>query len=243
MFTLAHHREALANSLTLPAIRNSFFYSLAATGLCAVVAIWVARLLVRRKFLGRNLLDAMVMLPLAVPGLVLAFGFLSCYYDLGRRLVEWGIWSRNYLYPETNPVLLLVAAYAIRRLPYMVRSAVAGLQQTSRTLEEASLNVGASPLRTLLKITVPLVMANLVAGGILVFTFSMLEVGDSLVLAKTREFYPLTKAIWQIFSDEFSIFQYAVSSALGAWAMVLLAAALLVSTRLLGRKMGAIFRA
>jgi len=138
--------------------------------------------------------------------------------------------------------LLLIAAYAIRRLPYMVRSAVAGLQQTSRTLEEASLNVGASPLRTLLKITVPLVMANLVAGGILVFTFSMLEVSDSLVLARTREFYPLTKAIWQIFTDEFRIFQYAVSSALGVWAMALLAAALLVSTRLLGRKMGAIFR-
>ena len=242
VFTIAHHREALSHSLTLPSIRNSFFYSLAATGFCAVVAIWVARLLVRRKFFGRNLLDAMVMLPLAVPGLVLAFGFLNCYHGVGRRLVEWGVWSRNYLYPEANPVLLLIAAYSIRRLPYMIRSAVAGLQQTSRTLEEASLNVGASPLRTLLKITIPLVMANLIAGGILVFTFSMLEVSDSLVLARTREFYPLTKAIWQIFTDEFRIFQYAVSSALGVWAMVLLAAALLVSTRLLGRKMGAIFR-
>ncbi|MBN2583183.1 MAG: iron ABC transporter permease [Planctomycetes bacterium] len=242
-FTLAHHREALAHDLTLPSIRNSLFYSLAATGICVVVAVWVAHLLVRRKFLGRNLLDALVMLPLAIPGLVLAFGFLNCYHDIGKRLVDWGLWSRNYLYPEANPILLLVVAYAVRRLPYMVRSAVAGLQQTSRTLEEASLNVGASPLRTLLRITVPLVMANLIAGSILVFTFSMLEVSDSLVLAKTREFYPLTKAIWQIFTDEFRTFQYAVSSALGVWAMVLLTVSLLVSTRLLGRKMGAIFRA
>ena len=243
ILTTAHHREALSHDLTLPSIRNSFFYSLAATGLCAVVAIWVAQLLVRRRFLGRHLLDAMVMLPLAIPGLVLAFGYLNCYYGIGKHLVDWGLWSRNYLYPEANPILLLIVAYAVRRLPYMVRSAVAGLQQTSRTLEEASLNVGASPLRTLLRITVPLVAANLIAGGILVFTFSMLEVSDSLVLAKTREFYPLTKAIWQMFTDEFRTFQYAVSSALGVWAMVLLAVSLLVSSRLLGRKMGAIFRA
>jgi iron(III) transport system permease protein len=241
-FTLAHHKEALEFRLTLPSIRNSLFYSLAATGICALLAIWLAPALARKKFFGRSLLDAGVMLPLAIPGLVLAFGFLNVYHGAGEWFVKHGWWDQNYLYPEANPMLLLVVAYAVRRLPYMVRSAVAGFEQTSRTLEEASLNVGASPLRTLLRITVPLVMANLIAGGILVFTFSMLEVSDSLILARTEQFFPLTKAIWWIFNDEYNIFQYAIASALGVWAMVLLAAALLVSMRLLGRKMGAIFR-
>ena len=241
--TTAHHAAALEHPLTLPSIRNSLFYSLAATGICVVLAVWAAYVLVRKKFVGRGLLDATLMLPLAVPGLVLAFGFLNCYHGVGKGLVDAGVWSRNYLYPEANPVLLLVVAYAVRRVPYMVRSAVAGFEQTSRTLEEASLNVGASPLRTVVRITVPLVMANLIAGSILVFTFSMLEVSDSLVLAKGREFFPLTKAIWSIFTDEYNTYQCALSSALGVWAMVLLAVSLLVSTRLLGRRMGAIFRA
>ena len=61
----------------------------------------------------------------------------------------------------------------------MLRSIYAGLQQTSVTYEEASQNMGATPIRTLYKITLPLVVANILAGAILVFSFSMLEVSDS----------------------------------------------------------------
>jgi iron(III) transport system permease protein len=243
VLTAKHHVAAIGHDLTLPSIGNSLFYSLIATAICVVLAIWVAYVLVRKRFVGRTLLDSMVMLPLAIPGLVLAFGFLNCYHDLGKWFVDHGWWNQNYLYPEANPVLLLVIAYAVRRVPYMVRSAVAGFEQTSRTLEEAAMNVGASPLRSVTRITVPLVMANLVAGSILVFTFSMLEVSDSLVLAKSKVFYPLTKAIFMIFTDDYSPASDAVACALGVWAMVLLAAALLVSMALLGRKLGAIFRA
>jgi iron(III) transport system permease protein len=243
VFTATHHREALDHRLTMPSVVNSLIYSLLATGVCVVLAVWVAYVLVRKSFLGRTLLDAAVMLPLAVPGLVLAFGFLNCYHDLGQTLVGWGVWKKNYLYPEANPVLLLVIAYAVRRLPYMIRSSVAGFEQTSRTLEEAALNVGATPLRTVVRITVPLILANIIAGCILVFTFSMLEVSDSLILAKDKAFYPLTKAIYTIFNDDYSMSADAVACALGVWAMVLLAVSLVVSTGLLGRKMGAIFRA
>jgi len=89
----------------------------------------------------------------------------------------------------------------------------------------------------------PLILANIIAGSILVFTFSMLEVSDSLILAKDKAFYPLTKAIYTIFNDDYSMSADAVACALGVWAMVLLAVSLVVSTGLLGRKMGAIFRA
>jgi iron(III) transport system permease protein len=65
----------------------------------------------------------------------------------------------------------------------MVRSAVAGLQQTSVAFEEAAWNMGASPWKTLRRITLPLIAANLIAGALLTFSFSMLEVSDSLMLA------------------------------------------------------------
>jgi iron(III) transport system permease protein len=135
---------------------------------------------------------------------------------------------------------LLIIAYSIRRLPYVVRSAVAGFQQTSETLEEAAQNLGASPLRAVRKVTLPLIMANLIAGGLLAFAFAMLEVSDSLVLAQKQLYYPITKAILELFQllgdGTF------VASALGVWAMAFLATTLIGMTVLLGKKLGAIFR-
>jgi len=122
----------------------------------------------------------------------------------------------------------------------MVRSAVAGLQQTSTTLEEASANLGASGLTTIRRITVPLIMANLIAGAMLAFAFSMLEVSDSLLLAQRADYFPITKTIYELFQligeGKF------LASALGVWAMVFLAATIIGASVILGRKMGAIFR-
>ena len=81
------------------------------------------------------------MLPLAVPGLVLAFGYLAMTQE-GQLFAS--------LNPPKNPVPLLIIAYSVRRLPYVVRSAAAGLQQTSVTLEEAAQNLGSPPWRSLL---------------------------------------------------------------------------------------------
>jgi iron(III) transport system permease protein len=140
-----------------------------------------------------------------------------------------------------NPTVFLVIAYAVRRLPYMVRAAVAGLQQTSVALEEAGANLGASPLTTLRRITLPLIMANLIAGTLLAFAFSMLEVSDSLMLAQRVEFYPITKTIFEL-SQLVGIGRY-LAAALGVWAMVFLSVTIVGSSLLLGKKMGALFRA
>ena len=83
-------------------------------------------------------------------------------------------------------------------------------------------------------------IANLVAGALLAFAFAMLEVSDSLVLAQRSKYYPITKAIldlWQRLGDG----PY-IASALGVWAMLLLTLTVLAANALLGRKMGAIFR-
>jgi iron(III) transport system permease protein len=230
-FTLDNFRLALGNELTVPAIANSLKYSCLSTFVDVILGIAIAYVIVRTRFAGRGVLDFLVMLPLAVPGLVLAFGYIAMSQD-GRLF--------SFLNPIKNPTLLLVIAYSVRRLPYMVRSAAAGFQQTSETLEEAAANLGCPPLKTTIRITLPLIMANLIAGGLLAFAFAMLEVSDSLVLAQKRAFYPITKAIFELFQllgdGRF------LASALGVWAMVFLGVVIAAASMLLGRKLSAIFR-
>jgi iron(III) transport system permease protein len=146
-----------------------------------------------------------------------------------------GIFTAN-----PNPALFLVIAYSIRRLPYMVRSTVAGLEQTSGELEEAAVNLGASRITAMRRVIVPLIAANLIAGGLLVFSFSMLEVSDSLILAQQPNDFPITKSIL-MFTERLGDGIY-IASALGVWGMALLTVTLFGASALLGKKLGSIFR-
>ncbi len=230
-WTLEHYETALGHPLAVPSIANSLRYASLSTVLDLILGISIAYVVTRSNIPGRGLLDALAMLPLAVPGLVLAFGYLSMTQE--GSVFAW-------LNPSKDPTLLLVIAYGVRRLPYIVRSAVAGLQQTSVTLEEAAANLGAKPLTVLRRITLPLVSANLVAGALLAFSFAMLEVSDSLILAQKQQHYPITKAIYELFQI-IGEGRY-VASALGVWAMVFLGVTLLLANRTLGRRLGALFR-
>jgi iron(III) transport system permease protein len=132
-----------------------------------------------------------------------------------------------------------VIAYAVRRLPYVVRAAVAGLQQSNVALEEAALSLGATPMRMMRRIALPLLAANLIAGGILAFAFAMLEVSDSLILAQQAEHFPITKAIYSLLSTLGN--GYELASALGVWAMVFLGISIVGAVILAGKR-GGLFR-
>jgi len=84
--------------------------------------------------------------------------------------------------------------------------------------------------------------ANLAAGSILAFAFAMLEVSDSLILAMREPYAPITKMIYLLLG-RIEPNAPAVACALGVVGMVILAASLLVASRLLGRRMGQLFRA
>lgn len=229
--TTGHYQEIFGRGLTASSIRNSLFYSSLSAMLDLMLGVIIAWLLTRRRIPFAGLLDALAMLPLALPGLVLAFGYLAGF-DL----------KISWLNPRENPTLLLIISYSVRRLPYIVRSAYAGFQQTSVTLEEASANLGATPFRTLRKITLPLVMANLVAGTILTFSFAMLEVSDGLILAVKEQYFPITKMIYQLMG-RIDPNAPNIASALGVVGMFILTASLLIAGRILGKKMGQLFRA
>lgn len=203
--------------------------------LCAVLSMTIdviagaalAYAIVRGKVWGRGVLDTLAMLPLALPGLILAFGLLVSYIN-------------TPLNPLVNAIPLLVIAYAVRRLPYALRSIASGLQQTSVSLEEASLNLGASPLVTLWNVTRPLISANIIAAGLLTFAFAVLEVSDSLILAADPKTVPLAKAIYMLtLEPSGGIYR---ACALGVLGMLLLGVTFLAVNRILGKQMGALFR-
>ena len=239
-WTFAHYVETFTHDDTLPSILNSLKYSIFSTLLALLVGIVVSYLLTRKRLPFQNLLDAIAMLPLALPGVAIAFGYMGSFADTTLLLRYFPEGFVSVIDPRKNPTFLLIISYGVRRLPYMLRSIYAGLQQTSVTYEEASQNMGATPIRTLYKITLPLVVANILAGAILVFSFSMLEVSDSLILAMKDEYYPITKAIWAL-SQRPDHGAY-TASALGVVGMLILIACLLGAGRVLGGKLGEIFR-
>ena len=227
-YTLKFYREIFSHDLTLLSIKNSLLLSSLSTVIDVILGVTIAYLLARKRVPGRDVLDALAMLPLALPGLVIAFGYVAAF-------------SATPLDARVNPVPLLVIAYAVRRLPYMVRAAYAGFQQSSVALEEAAMNLGASPIKALYQITFPLVFANLVAGAILCFSFAMLEVSDSLILALKEEHYPITKAIYALLG-RIADGPY-IASAMGMLGLLLLGGSLFIAGRFFGRRMGELFRA
>lgn len=237
-WTTDNFTAVFGQGLTASSIRNSLFYSSLSAALDLVLGVAIAWLLTRRRIPFANLIDALAMLPLALPGLVLAFGYVAGFDVDPRKHPNLAAWFN----PRENPTLLLIVSYSVRRLPYIVRSAYAGFQQTSVTLEEASASLGASPWTTLRRITLPLVMAHLIAGTVLTFSFAMLEVSDSLILAQREKFYPMTKQLWQVMG-RIDPNAPSLAAALGVVGMLILLASLLVAGRLLGKKLGQLFRA
>jgi iron(III) transport system permease protein len=229
-FTLDHFRAALGHDMVVSSIGNSLRYVGLSTA-CDLMLGTAIAMLVRKRAPGAPLLDAAAMLPLAVPGLVMAFGYLAISHE-GRPLA--------FLNPVRDPTALLVIAYTIRRLPFVVRSAAAGLAQIGVALEEAAANLGAGRARVLARVTLPLLAPHLLAGAVFAFALSMLEVSDSLILAQRQATFPITKAIYELFQLLGDGRQ--VAAALGVWAMLFLAAAIVFARAVLGRKLGALFR-
>jgi iron(III) transport system permease protein len=238
--TGSHFSEALTSPESFNSIKNSLILSLTAMVLNMSFGVVIGYLIVRTTIRGRGLLDALCMLPLAVPGLVMAFGYVAM--TLRWPFSDGSIFEHTLevFGTDPNPFPLLIVAYAIRRLPYIVRSTVSGLEQTSGELEEAAVNLGATRVAAVRKVIIPLIMANLIAGGLLVFSFSMLEVSDSLILAQRSDHFPITKMIFE-FTNRLGDGIY-IASAMGVWGMTLLTITLFGASLMLGKKLGSIFR-
>jgi len=239
--TTEHFRQVVNHPVTAGSIRNSVLLSVVSTGIDILLGLGVGLLALR--FLPRmgKIADVFAMIPLAVPGLIMAYGLMSVYGGLASGVENEYVKSAlSLIDPRVNPMGLLVLSYAIRRLPFTTRAIAAGLTYVPPEVEEASLNLGATPGRTLRKITFPMIWGHVVAGAVLTFSFAMLEVSDSLILAQKEQYFPVTAAIYQMLSR--LVDGINVASALGVFAMALLLFSLMISSRLSGRRMGEMLR-
>ncbi len=218
---------ALVFSGGLDYIKNSFLYCTAVFVANVSLGSAIGYILVRKKIPGKEILDYLSMLPLAIPGLVIGIGY-------------WRAWMGTILDPFYMASLVLTISLAMRRLPFTVRAAYAGMLQIPKDYEEASLNIGAPRWRTFLSITLPLLLASVIAGGILSFTYAMLEVSTTLILVSRGEQATMTWGIFHYSNDPRH--GWNVSSAMGALLIVFVALSLAAVSKVFGKQMGALFR-
>ena len=232
-YTLRHLEFVMTRPETYNSIVNSLKYAGTSTVVDMVLGCMAAWAIVRARVRGRTLLDGLCMLPLAVPGLILAAGYVAMTAP-GTAMEKIG--------PMHNAFVILVIAYSVRRISFVVRGVSAGLEQVPESLEEAARSFGASRGGAAFRITVPLIAANIVAAGVLTFAFAVLEVSDSLILAQVPADYPITKTIYVLASSGGEDAAN-VASAVGVYGMVLLGGTMALASALLGKKLGTIFRA
>jgi iron(III) transport system permease protein len=149
-------------------ITNSLLYSLSAVVLIVVVGTLLGYILARRRTVPAQVLDPLLMIPYIVPGTVVGIGFIMAFNRKPLFLLGTG--------------LLIVLAYFIRRLPYSVRSGASILKQIDPAMEEAGINLGASPARTFRKVTLPLMLPGVLSGAIMSWVTAVNEISASILL-------------------------------------------------------------
>lgn len=172
-------------------IANTFKYSLLATMLITLAGGLISYVVVRRETAAAGLLDALLMVPYVVPGVVLAIGFLLCFQYGAFDLIG------------TSTIIVLMLF--VRRLPYGVRATSAVLRQIKPSIEEAAVNLGASPLQAFARVTVPLMLPGVIAGAMMSFITAINELSATLLLYTARTTTMPVRIYSAVLDGEFGI--------------------------------------
>lgn len=162
------------------ALRLSLVAATLATALVAVVGTWAGWTLARRRFRGKELLDALLNLPLVLPPTVTGYYLIVLLGRggwIGAPLHRLTGWSMTFSW------VACVVAAAIMAFPLMVRSARVAFEGVDRRHEIAAATLGHGPASTFFRVSLPLARRGLVAGVILAFARSLGEFGATLMLA------------------------------------------------------------
>ena len=216
-FTWAHYQTVAHDASRM--IANTFLYCGLAALLDVIIGTAIAYIVLRTTLPGRQLLDHLVTVALAMPGLVLGIGYLRTFRDvelpfgLGALTTSW---------------VVFVIAYAVRRLPYALRSCMAALAQIHPTLEEAAFNLGAGRWRTIRRIVVPLMMGGILAGFVTSFVTAAGEISETILLTSRESLAPMSYGIYLYMQ---SIAGRGPGAALGVLAVILIAVGTYLSHR------------
>jgi iron(III) transport system permease protein len=227
-YTLGNYAEILFRAPHF--VINTLRYMLLAAGFDVILGATIAFLLLRTRVPGRNLLDAVATLPLAIPGVVLGVGYLRMFHG-------WDFPGADG--PLTSSWFILVIAYTMRRLPYTVRACYAAIQQVHVTLEESAQNLGANRWRTFIRITLPLISGGLIAGGLIAFVTSCVELSSTIILVPRIELGPIAYGIYLYMQSPLG---RGAGAALGVVAILLVSLGTYLTHRIFGGRSGNAFR-
>ncbi len=216
-YSLENYVELFTQARTFRPILNSLAMATLATLAALALALAAAHLIVRRRVAGRSLLEAILALPWALPGTVLAIA-LATTFSVHRP------WIARWVLVGTAAILVL--AYTVRTLPITGRAILAGFRQLDPSLEEAAASLGASAWRTLRRVTIPSLLPAIAAGGALAFVTGLGEFVASIVLY-THRTRPISIEILSQLRD----FDLGGAAAFGVLLMVLAAAAFVLAQR------------
>jgi iron(III) transport system permease protein len=164
--TLEHYRVIFSEGL--PAIKDTMIIALIGMPLGGLYGIVVGYLVGRTSFLGRKTMEVVSMLNYALPGTIVGIAYLLAFNDEPLAL--------------TGTATILIACYVFRYSPIGIRTTIALLQQIDRSMEEASLSLGASHLVTFRRVMLPLILPAFFAGLGVVFIRSMTAISATIFL-------------------------------------------------------------
>jgi iron(III) transport system permease protein len=184
-YTLAHYATVFGEAQGM--IGNTLLYCGLAAGIDVVLGTAIAYIMLRTRLPARQWLDWIASAALAVPGLVLAIGFLRTFRDVTVPGTHIGL---------TSTWVLIMIAYAVRRLPYALRSCVAALQQINLSLEEAAASVGVGRFKTIRRVVIPLMAGGMLAGFVTSFITAAVELSATLMLVTKTSDAPMSYGIY-----------------------------------------------
>lgn len=170
-YSLANYRAAL-DKLLLRATGNTVLMGVIALAAIVLLAIMISYLVVRRPNFINHSIDTISMMPYIMPGSVIA---IALVIGFGRKPLV-----------LTGTLAIMIIAVIIRRLPYTTRSATATLIQIPLSVEEASISLGASKMKTFFKVTVPMMSSGIISGAILSWVSIVTEVSSAAILYNNR---------------------------------------------------------
>lgn len=150
------------------AIINTYLYGIIAIIIIVLLGIFIAYLSVRRRSWLTSIIDTVTMMPYIIPGSVLGITLLLAFNKKPMVL--------------SGTFVIMIIAFVVRRLPYTLRSSSAILYQISPSLEEASISLGCSPVKTFFKVTSVMMLPGVFAGAIMSWITVINELSSSIIL-------------------------------------------------------------
>jgi len=169
-FTLKWFAAALGDSRYVDAFGTSLIVGVTTTVLAVAIGLPAAYAIARYDFPGRRWIEALILMPLVLPALVLSIALTILFSRIGF----------------TAGTTRLMVAHLVLCAPYVIRVSVPVLQRFDIALEEAARNLGASPIATFFLITLPVIRPGVIAAATLAFIVSFDEIDLAIFLADPR---------------------------------------------------------